>query len=267
MSVSWLATLYAALPRVAFVPIVVGGQPPTTAAAIHAALVEEVQARPVLVEPLSYNQLLVQSPTMSASTVRDCGADAACVAEVFRGHALRFIVVAAVNFELEPWSAALTIIDPETMRSTDRLVPLAADGDRQVLENAISQAAITLLTASGAVHGGHARLALTPEAAQVEAPAELEAVGPLRYRGPPGTYALRAEAEGYEPGATSVQIVAGQEALARLTLEPEGGLLTHPAFWVVTGVVVAAGVTAGVLLAGSGDPAQQCYTTPDRGCP
>jgi hypothetical protein len=263
-----LATLYATLPQVAFVPIVAGEAPPTTSADIYAALVEIVEAQPLLVEPLSYNQLLVQSPSMSASQVRDCGADAACVARVFREHTLELIVVAAVNFELEPWSVALTIIHPDTMRSDDRLVALDPT-EGPLLARKIAEASVGLLTAHGAVRGGRARVAVSPPGAQIVTPGELVAVGPRLYRGPPGIYTLQAHAEGHAPATTTLRIVAGQESLTRVTLNEEVSLVEQPAFWVVTGAVVvavAAGVTAGLLLSGPNDPVELCFAADAREC-
>ena len=267
---SVVASLCAALPQLAFVPIVAGDAPPTTAARIHDALEAAVAARPLLVDLLSYNELLVQSAAVSASRVRECGGNAACVAEVFEGRGLQVIVVATVNFELEPWSAALTVIDPETLRSRDRVVPLpAADGP--TVAGAIAAAAAALLADHGVSRGGRGRVEVRPRDARVYVPDALEPIGPLRYLGPPGEYALRAELEGYTPAQSTLRIVAGEESVAQLTLPREQtSVLDAPWFWVVSGVAAAAvigGVTAGVLLSGRDDPAELCFSTAGRGCP
>lgn len=255
--------LLTSLPEVAFVPLVAGEAPSVSASQLHQAVQAQTQA--LLLKLVPYNELFVHHPFASASAIRDCGADGACVLRLFGSRPPALLVIAALNFDLDPKAAALTFLDPKTRSPHNQL--LSIEG---ALAPAIAKAVLQRLLATGFVRGGQARIEVQPKDAQVSLPSGFARIPSGGYRAPPGSYRILARAEGYEDASGTLTIDPSRESSLRLTLrKSEPSVLSAPWFWVVCGAVVAAGAATalGLTLAGDDAPQQLCFTTPGRGCP
>lgn len=218
-------------------------------------------------ELLSYNAVFVDGAEPVATTVRDCGSDVACIAGALRLARIDLGLRVIANFALEPPLLTFNLIDGQGERV---IAETLAELDERPLGELLTAQTADLLHRGGYRPGGRIALSVRP----IDAAVEIEPPASQRVVVRPGIYSVTASKEGFVPKTIDLNVTAGAEATAEITLEevpPEPSILASPWLWTAVGVVVIGTATA-VLVATdpfSKDPTTGtvCITTADGSCP
>ncbi len=200
----------------------------------------------------------------------DCGTDNSCVIERLRTLEPRYGLVALVDESTSPAFVSLQLFDVEARRLVGEKAGKLTSEERGLVP-ALRARLGRLLIASGFVAGGRLVAELQPPTALptlVQGDRELapDDAGGATFTVPPGTYQLRARAEGHEPTAVEVQVAVGREARLPFKLLETASILESPWFWTAIGAVVAAGGATVVLLATQQTSRCVCLTLNGLGC-
>ena len=267
-----LATLAAqssAPARIAVLPSVVGAGD-VTPRQIFEAAATATEWRLALA-PLSYEALFLEGSAPIARRLRECGAQADCLARAMQSNRIDLLLNVIVSFAIEPPLVTLSLIDQASgeARRTDVFEP-----KEEPLDAALARRAQRLLDDAGFERAGDAAVVVRPAGADVTLDGanvvERTAARTL-FRAAPGTYPLRVALDGYLDVQRSIAITGGERADVDVLLQQvpveSAGLLERPWFWVAAGAVVAGAVTTAVVLSNR-DPAARCLciATVDAPC-
>jgi hypothetical protein len=268
---------------------------PLLAAAPAGAATDHVTVVPILVEGRSGPELtrplvlrevadvLAFHPGLRAATdeqtgdldnvtqrIVNCGTDNSCVIERLRTLEPRYGLVALVDESTSPAFVSLQLFDVEARRLIGEKAGKLTSEERGLVL-ALRARLERLLTAAGFVAGGRLVAELQPPTALpllVQGDREIapDDTGGVTFTVPPGTYQLRARAEGHEPTTIEVQVALGRESRVPLKLPESSSFVESPWFWTAIGAVVAAGGTTAVLLATQQTSRCICLTLNGQGC-
>ncbi|MFO0728396.1 MAG: hypothetical protein U1E65_31765 [Myxococcota bacterium] len=182
-----------------------------------------------------------------AARVRDCGSDHVCIVERFRQVDARYGLVVVVNQAINPAIVSLMLVDADGKRVVGEAVGVVS-GAEATVSGAIRARTSKLLAGAGHAEAARVIIDVSPRGTVVlgdGVPAD-EGTGNI-FTIPPGSYHVRASADGYEPGQTDVVAIAGRETRVGLTLEESNPVYTAWWFWSAIGLAVAGGTTAAIL--------------------
>lgn len=227
--------------------------PGTTAVAIHEACARVAGFSPRLAA-MSRSEMLQDHLD---DELRDCGADARCVAARLDRAGIDVGALLVVNLTAQPPLIALRLIDTARSVVLAERATLVRAGPESLLAVVGAEFA-ELLQSGGYPMSGRVALEVVP--AEVKVRVEGEEVAGSVFVVSPGQRQISISADDYVETSTSVRVTALQESRVVLRLEPEPPIYASPWFWAGAVAVIAGAVVGGWVLFDGDDRVRICQT-------
>ena len=260
-------TVSAPAGRLAIVPIVdEGARASFEAEAVHGIFADEARYRGSW-RQVPYNELLL-SGEGARDDIRDCGANAMCVAQaLFRTDATAALVV-IVTRPREAIIVTATHLNRETSAVDAEIAVRLSANDA----SGLSRAARELFDELSRPVYGMVQVEVEPKDTQLRWQPPAERLDPLaaRYVARPGAYDLALDRTGYESRVERVTIDPRTDAKLTFALRPDApptSVWKSPWLWSGVAVGVAAVATTVLLVALPRDPNQTCLSSNPDLCP
>ena len=245
--------------RVAILPVISEGPyGQASFSGLYGASATALEGRVGLLR-IPYEEMFVAREEGLVNRVRDCGADAGCIASRMRMFNARLGLVTVVNLDLDPPLLAVMLFDTDRGDKIDEKVEeLQVRKEPEIVARATEVAAM-LLEAAGHRRAGKLMVHVTPPNAvvQIKGGPEADRGAPNIFTLPAGTYEIQASLAGWRPQTAQATITDGERKSLDLQLQEDVAFYQTAWSWVPTTLVVAASVVTGIVLATRGE--DRCY--------
>lgn len=195
--------------------------------------------------------------------LRNCGADAKCIASRLDRAGIALGALLVVNTALDPTLITMRLID--TARGSVLAERATAVPESTALLRVVASEFSELLGAGNYPSAGkivvdvwpaEAKVSIDPDAAPAQTAPHIFVVAP-------GEYRVSAAADGYVETSSTVQVRRRmEEAHLAWTLEAQPAIYESPWFWTGVAAVLAAGVAGSLALFGGEERVHLCQSMP-----